>query len=1033
MTHRDRIAATAAAAPAASRARAVRARAPQPRARQAQPDQDAAHPRGADRRDAAADHLPAAVHLRLRRRDRRRLAARLPAVPAARACSPRRSRIGGVAIGVNLNTDIEKGVFDRFRSLPIARSAPLVGAVLGRHRPLRDRSASSSLGFGYVLGFRAADRARSRCSPRCLLAVAFALCLCWVSVFVGMIARTPGAVQGIMFLIVLPLTLRHAARSCRPTTMPGWLQTFVDVNPITHLVGAVRGLLLGGAADGLAPAVDARLDGRPAGRLRAARAAGLPPPRLSAAGTSRARAASRSSPEAARVRRAERVVAERLAQLGGERAAISRFAVVRRAAQHCGRAEHLRGVDGPARRRRAAPPRRPHRPRSACRASRPRRRRRRRAPRRRRRRRRRPARRAPMLVSAIARAWPRSGAAAEASRRPPRERVAQLARSAPGRRARHSEPGDAARRRRRPRRGRGRARRRRARACSRAPVEVAAAHPQLGQAHVDEDVLASGTPSSRVSAARLLERGRRRRRARRRSSSTPACETSTIADAPAVADLAEAARAPSRGPRASCARSPSFSASCARDQRRRRAHPRVGVLVAPRAAARRSRRGRRPSSDRIARTSTSGGQLDGVDAVQLGEHVGQHRAPRRRRRRGRCASATATTLRTISALGADRRRRRPAARARIQSSASAALPESTQNHSSSTREVQARRGVAGVAEAAQRGERCSRARRAAGANHADLLGARAGAARLARRARRSGARARARTASSSPASAEPLEPVLADRLEHPVARRRRRRRPAAASGRPARRAGRAPSTASSRRRARPRPLSRRHAAGEDREPLGERALGVGQQVPAPVDDRAQRAVARQRGAAAAGEQPEAVVEPRGELVERQRAQPRGGELDRQRQPVEPAADLDDRARRSPSSTAKPGAAAAARSANSSTAGCASASSTSASGRAGRAAAPRRAARRRCRAARGWWPGRAAAGSARAARRRARRRRRSGARSCRARASASRSASASSSAVVGVGGACRGAAPLEQRAPRAGRARRAPRARSRWPR
>ena len=49
----------------------------------------------------------------------------------------------GIAIGVNLNTDIEKGVFDRFRSLPIARSAPLVGAVARRRRALRDPRASS--------------------------------------------------------------------------------------------------------------------------------------------------------------------------------------------------------------------------------------------------------------------------------------------------------------------------------------------------------------------------------------------------------------------------------------------------------------------------------------------------------------------------------------------------------------------------------------------------------------------------------------------------------------------------------------------------------------------------------------------------------------------------------------------------------------------------------------------------------------------------------------------------------------------------
>ena len=74
--------------------------------------------------------LPGAVHLHLRRRDRRRVAAGLPAVPAARAARPDASPWPASSLGQNLNADIEKGVFDRFRSLPIARSAPLVGAVL---------------------------------------------------------------------------------------------------------------------------------------------------------------------------------------------------------------------------------------------------------------------------------------------------------------------------------------------------------------------------------------------------------------------------------------------------------------------------------------------------------------------------------------------------------------------------------------------------------------------------------------------------------------------------------------------------------------------------------------------------------------------------------------------------------------------------------------------------------------------------------------------------------------------------------------
>jgi oleandomycin transport system permease protein len=150
--------------------------------------------------------------------------------------------MAGVSIGVNLNQDVEKGIFDRFRSLPIGRAVPLVGAVLAdmaRYVLL----CVVMIGFGYVLGFRATTSA-PEVLLACMLAVAFALCMCWGSVFVGMKARTPGAVQGLMFLIVLPLSFGSSA-FVSPDSMPGWLQTFTDVNPITHLVGAERALLLG--------------------------------------------------------------------------------------------------------------------------------------------------------------------------------------------------------------------------------------------------------------------------------------------------------------------------------------------------------------------------------------------------------------------------------------------------------------------------------------------------------------------------------------------------------------------------------------------------------------------------------------------------------------------------------------------------------------------------------------------------------------------------------------------------------------------
>jgi oleandomycin transport system permease protein len=149
---------------------------------------------------------------------------------------------GAIAIGVNLNTDLEKGIFDRFRSLPIARSAPLVGAVLGdvvRYVIV----TISTFATGYVMGFRIETNVVSAVAG-CLLAVLFALSLSWVSVFVGMKVRTSGAVQGIMFLIVMPLSF--ASNVFVPTaSLPGWMQGFVNVNPLTHLVGAMRGLFLG--------------------------------------------------------------------------------------------------------------------------------------------------------------------------------------------------------------------------------------------------------------------------------------------------------------------------------------------------------------------------------------------------------------------------------------------------------------------------------------------------------------------------------------------------------------------------------------------------------------------------------------------------------------------------------------------------------------------------------------------------------------------------------------------------------------------
>ena len=152
-----------------------------------------------------------------------------------------------LSIGVNLNTDIKKGVFDRFRSLPIGRSAPLIGAVSAEVVRF-STSVIVLMGFGYALGFRVGTDQLSALAG-CLLAIAFALCMSWVAVFLGTWLRESGAVQGIGFLVMFPLTF--GSNMFVPTSsLPGWLQGWVKINPVTHLTDAIRGLLVGGPVAG---------------------------------------------------------------------------------------------------------------------------------------------------------------------------------------------------------------------------------------------------------------------------------------------------------------------------------------------------------------------------------------------------------------------------------------------------------------------------------------------------------------------------------------------------------------------------------------------------------------------------------------------------------------------------------------------------------------------------------------------------------------------------------------------------------------
>jgi ABC-2 type transport system permease protein len=144
--------------------------------------------------------------------------------------------------GITLNTDIQKGVFDRFRSLPVWRPSPLVGALLG---DLVRYSIGSAIVImlGLVLGFRPEGGAVGVVLSVALLLV-FSFCLSWLWTMLSLILRTPNSVAGVSMMVMFPLTFVSNI-FVDPKTMPGWLQAVVEVNPITHLATVVRGLMDG--------------------------------------------------------------------------------------------------------------------------------------------------------------------------------------------------------------------------------------------------------------------------------------------------------------------------------------------------------------------------------------------------------------------------------------------------------------------------------------------------------------------------------------------------------------------------------------------------------------------------------------------------------------------------------------------------------------------------------------------------------------------------------------------------------------------
>ena len=147
-----------------------------------------------------------------------------------------------VYTGVGLNTDIQKGLYDRFRSLPMWQPAPLFGALLGD--VVRYCTAGAIiLIIGVLIGFRPGGGVMGIIWTMLLILI-FAFAVSWAWIIVGMLMKTPETVMTMSFVFLMPLTFASDI-FVQLQTMPGWMQAAVGRNPVTLLARASRGLMHG--------------------------------------------------------------------------------------------------------------------------------------------------------------------------------------------------------------------------------------------------------------------------------------------------------------------------------------------------------------------------------------------------------------------------------------------------------------------------------------------------------------------------------------------------------------------------------------------------------------------------------------------------------------------------------------------------------------------------------------------------------------------------------------------------------------------
>ncbi|GHB04301.1 ABC transporter permease [Streptomyces termitum] len=148
-----------------------------------------------------------------------------------------------MAVGSGVNDDFKKGVMDRFRTMPIARSSVLIAKIVVEIGRMLVATAIL-LGMGFLLGLEIHTSVLDLFAA-IGLSLAFGASLMWIFILLGLSLKTPQAVQGMAMLVLMPLQFGSSIFA-KPTTMPGWLQSFTEYNPLSNLADAARNLINGG-------------------------------------------------------------------------------------------------------------------------------------------------------------------------------------------------------------------------------------------------------------------------------------------------------------------------------------------------------------------------------------------------------------------------------------------------------------------------------------------------------------------------------------------------------------------------------------------------------------------------------------------------------------------------------------------------------------------------------------------------------------------------------------------------------------------